>query len=105
MTTDSKHQPLLVIRDGALKDSIWRNKGANGRFLSTVFARTYTSGGEPKDSHTFGRGDLLALAELARKAYFKTGPYGGLETRKAEAEKRTKETPVATSQQEAREPA
>ena len=73
MPETTKNPPIVVLRDGALKVSIWENEAENGSYLSSAFARTYTKDGAPKDSYTFGRNDLLPLAELARRAYLKTG--------------------------------
>lgn len=66
--------PIMVIRDGPLKASIWENHGENGSFLTAKFAKTYTKDGQPKDGHSFGRNDLLPLSELIRKVYHKTIP-------------------------------
>lgn len=73
MPESTKNPPIVVLRDGALKVTIWANEAENGSYLSSAFARTYTKDGQPKDAHTFGRNDLLPLAELARRAYLKTG--------------------------------
>lgn len=71
MAQSTNNAPVMVIRDGALKASIWENEGENGSYLTTTFARTYTKDGETKDTNSFGRNDLLALSELARRAYGK----------------------------------
>lgn len=71
MAQSTNKAPVMVIRDGALKASIWENEGENGSYLTTTFARTYTKDGEPKDTNSFGRNDLLAVSELARRAYGK----------------------------------
>lgn len=71
MAQQTKKSPVMVIRDGALKASIWENEGENGSYLTTTFARTYTKDGKPQDSYSFGRNDLLAVSELARRAYGK----------------------------------
>lgn len=73
MAQSTNNAPVMVIRDGQLKASIWQNEGDNGSYLTTTFARTYTKDGEPQDSYSFGRNDLLALAELSRRAYGKVG--------------------------------
>lgn len=71
MATSEKNTPIMTLRDGALKASVWENEGENGKYLSTTFAKTYTKDGEPMDGHVFSRSDLLPLSELARKAYAK----------------------------------
>jgi len=69
-TTDQTREPDDVVRDGALKASIWRNEGENGPFYSTTFARTYKDrDGNLQDAHSFSGSDLLKVSELARKAY------------------------------------
>lgn len=66
-------RPADVLRDGSLKASLWRNEGDKGPFFAAEFSRTYTDAdGHPRDSRTFVGGDLLKLAELARKAYDRT---------------------------------
>lgn len=66
--------PRDVLRDGALKASIWRNEGENGPFYSASLARTYKDegSGELRDSHSFAGNELLRVSELARKAYDRT---------------------------------
>lgn len=69
-TTEKTREPADVVRDGALKASIWRNEGENGPFYSTTFARTYEDrDGNLQDAHSFSGTDLLKLKELAGKAY------------------------------------
>lgn len=69
-TTEKTREPDDVVRDGALKASIWRNEGENGPFYSTTFARTYKDrDGNLQDAHSFSGSDLLKVSELARKAY------------------------------------
>ena len=66
----SKSPPVEVLRDGALKATIWENEGENGTYFTTTFARTYQAGdGSLKDSHSFSGSELLRIAELARQAY------------------------------------
>ncbi|MBK6895475.1 MAG: hypothetical protein IPH06_02655 [Alphaproteobacteria bacterium] len=68
--TLAKNKPLEVIRDGALKATIWENEGENGVLYSTMLARTYhANDGALKDSYSFSGSELLRIAELARQAY------------------------------------
>lgn len=63
-------KPLAVLRDGAVKATIWENQGEKGPYLSTKFAKTYQDGnGQVKDSVGFSQSDLLKVSELARQAY------------------------------------
>lgn len=65
--------PRDVLRDGALKASIWRNDGEKGPFYSASLSRTYRDqNGEPRETHSFAGNELLRVSELARKAYDRT---------------------------------
>jgi len=65
--------PRDVLRDGALKASIWRNEGEKGPFYSASLSRTYRDqNGEPRETHSFAGNELLRVSELARKAYDRT---------------------------------
>lgn len=67
---NSKEPPIEVLRDGAIKASIWRNEGDKGEFLTVTFARTYTDqNGDLKDTSAYTGRDLLVVSELAREAY------------------------------------
>lgn len=72
MTSKDSNAPLLVVRDGALKASVWENKGENSSFLSISLAKTYTKDGQPRDGHHFSRSDMLPLSELMRTVYART---------------------------------
>jgi len=62
--------PVEVIRDGAIKASIWSNATETGsRFLTVTFSRTYTKDDETASSGSFIGRDLLVVSELARQAY------------------------------------
>lgn len=68
--TEETRPPADVIRDGALKATIWRNEGEDGPFYSTSLARTFEDrDGNLRDAHSFSGSDLLKVSELARKAY------------------------------------
>lgn len=68
--TEEARQPADVIRDGALKATIWRNEGEERPFYSTTFSRTYEDrDGNLRDAHSFSGSDLLKVSELGRKAY------------------------------------
>ncbi len=63
------NSPLKVIRDGAIKATIWRNDGEHGTYLTVTFARTFTKDDQVEDSNSFKGRDMLVLAEIARQAY------------------------------------
>ena len=70
------NRPVEVLRDGALKATIWENEGENGVMYSTTLARTYHGNdGSLKDSHSFSGSELLRIAELARQAYAAVGAF------------------------------
>lgn len=72
----SKNAPLEILRDGALKATIWENQGEKGPHFTTTFARTYQAhDGSLKDSHSFSGSELLRVAELARQAYSTVSAY------------------------------
>lgn len=69
MTDQSSNAPVDVIRDGALKATIWKNNGENGEFFSTTLSKTFEQNGALQDGHSFTSGDLLRISELSRRAY------------------------------------
>jgi hypothetical protein len=59
---------------------IWENRSPEqGTWFSTTFSRVYTDGsGKEKSAQSFGRDDLLVLAEVARQAFlWIAGQQGG----------------------------
>jgi hypothetical protein len=63
-------QPVQTIRDGALKATIWKNKGGKGEFYSVQFSRLYQDAeGHYQEAQTFSGLELLRLGRLARIAY------------------------------------
>ena len=69
--TTSNQSPELILRDGALKITIWKNEGEKGAFYTASPAKTYEKDDELHDGHSFVASDLLRLAELAREAHAK----------------------------------
>lgn len=67
----SKNQPLDKIRFGHIAVTIWENKSSEGKsFHSFTVERTYTdTEGKPQSTASFGRSDLLILAEALRVAH------------------------------------
>ncbi|MEM0928053.1 MAG: hypothetical protein AAGI89_02055 [Pseudomonadota bacterium] len=73
MTKDQHNQPAETMRDGNLKATIWENQGEKGPYHSVSLAKTYQDkDGHLRDTNSFGTGDLLRVAELARSAYHRT---------------------------------
>ena len=67
----NNQKPILTIRDGALKASIWENRSDDNKlFHSVTFGRTFTDdAGNAKSASSFTGGDILKLSRLAEKAY------------------------------------
>lgn len=69
--TKAKNPPVQRISDGAVSVKVWRNFNQDGLAVySTTFQRSYTDPktGEPRESHSLYKDDLLKLPELASEA-------------------------------------
>ena len=68
---NTNDRPIITIRDGALKASIWENKTDDGKtFHSVTFGRTFTAeDNSVKSANSFSGGDILKISRLAEKAY------------------------------------
>lgn len=75
MVDQKKNAPVEVLRDGALKATIWRNEGEKGSFFSTTLSKTFELNGAPTDGYSLNRSDLLGISELAREAYHRIGKH------------------------------
>jgi hypothetical protein len=65
-----KNKPLHKLRDGKITATIWSNQTKDGKTMhSATFSRFYQVGEKLKDSSSFGRSDLLAVAKLASEAH------------------------------------
>jgi hypothetical protein len=85
MSTNQK--PILTIRDGALKASIWENMtDDNKTFHSVTFGRTFTDAeNNAKTASSFSGGDILKIARLADKAYDRIAEIRLAQSRQQEA--------------------
>jgi hypothetical protein len=63
-------QPVHEIRLGRIKAAIWANPTDGGVRYATTLTRLYKDdeSGEWRSTHSFGREDLLTVAEVARQA-------------------------------------
>ena len=62
--------PAQVIRLGRLTATIWENHTPpHGKWFSVTFKRSYKEGNQWKSAQTFGRDEVLVVAELARLSY------------------------------------
>jgi hypothetical protein len=65
-------RPVDSIRHGNVEIAIWKNPSAKGDFYSASTPTIrYNDNGEWKDGSSFGRYELLDLAEAAREAALK----------------------------------
>lgn len=68
-TASGNRRPVENIRHGNVEIAIWRNEGEKGPFFSASTPTIrYNDNGEWKDGSSFGRHDLLDVAEAAREA-------------------------------------
>ncbi len=95
--THTPNQPFDVLRDGALKATLWENEGQSGPFLSITLSKTYEDrNGDLQDGNSFAGGELLRIAELARIAHMENLEYR--KTLRAEPEPDFDEDESLTSQ-------
>lgn len=65
----SNRRPKDTARHGNVEIAIWENQGSGGTFYTASTPKiTYKDGDEWKEGSSFGRHDLLDLAEAAREA-------------------------------------
>lgn len=70
--TTPPNAPLGTLRDGRLKATVWQNDSETGPYHTVTLAKIYEdSAGNWQESNSFSAGDLLRVAELARRAYNK----------------------------------
>ena len=61
--------PAHTIRFGRIKATIWANDGMNGQWHSVQISRTYTEGGDWKQTDSLGRNDLLLACKALDQAH------------------------------------
>jgi hypothetical protein len=65
-----KQKPAHEIRLGRIRCTLWANfHDEKGTWYSMSFSRSYKDGEEWKNTSSFGRDDLLTVAEAARMAW------------------------------------
>ena len=70
MADSPKPPPIEEIRIGTVKAAIWKNDTKGGVYYNVTFSRLYrTDEGDWRESSSFGRHDLLALAKVADDAH------------------------------------
>jgi hypothetical protein len=67
--SDSKPKPIQDFRLGRVRAAIWQNATDKGMRYSVTFSKLYLDKENNwKDTTSFGKQDLLLLAEVARQA-------------------------------------
>lgn len=61
----AKQRPAHEVRLGRIKATIWANQNDNGTWYNVTLSRSYKDGDEWKSSSSFGRDELLTVAEAA----------------------------------------
>ena len=65
----NKTQPLKTLRAGRIQAAIWENHSDKGPFYNVTVSRSYKEGVTWRSSDSFGRDDLLVLAQILGSAY------------------------------------
>lgn len=65
----AKQRPAYEVRYGRIKAVAWQNDSDKGIWFSVQVTRTYKVGEEFKTATTFGRDDLLVVAEAMRTVW------------------------------------
>jgi hypothetical protein len=62
-----RQKPAHQVRIGRIQGTVWANDGKDGKWFSVSITRSYKDGQNVwKQANTFGREDLLTVAEIAR---------------------------------------
>jgi len=65
--TESKPKPIHEVRLGRVRAAVWQNATDKGTRHSVTFSKLYKDPeGRWKDTASFGKEDLLLLAEVAK---------------------------------------
>ena len=62
----SRNAPVAELRNGLVGASIWHNDADSGTRYNVTFSRLYRDGDPWKNTRSFGRNDLLAVAKVDR---------------------------------------
>lgn len=61
--------PVHHVQLGRIRAAVWKNDTEQGVRYNTTFSRSYKDGEEWKSTDSFGRDELLIVAEAARLAF------------------------------------
>ncbi len=65
-----RQKPVLEYRAGRIKGAVWSNSGKEGPWFSVTITRSYMDGNKQwKSAASFGKDDLLVVAEVCRKCW------------------------------------
>ncbi len=65
----NKPQPIKTLRGGRIQVAVWENHSDKGPFYNVTVSRSYKENEIWKSSDSFGRDDLLVLAQLLGSSY------------------------------------
>lgn len=68
---DERKSPCYTYQLGRIRGSVWQNDGKTGPWYSVTITRRYYDAATKswKSATTFGRDDLLVVAEISRRCY------------------------------------
>lgn len=66
---DERKPPVFEARIKMVKAVVWENQSDEGAWYSVTVSRSYKDGENWKQASSFGRDDLLTLAECLRLSY------------------------------------
>jgi hypothetical protein len=66
---EKARKPVHKLKDGAIEIAVWQNDGDKGTFYTVTHRRSYKQGDAWKESDSYGKDDLLALAKLLDLAH------------------------------------
>ncbi len=64
-----KNQPIITLRDGTIKVSVWENTHDKNIFYSTNLVKGYKQGDEWKETTSLNTDDLLKSARLLERTH------------------------------------
>jgi hypothetical protein len=70
MTRKNGGRPAHEVRIGRIRASVWRNHSdQHGAWYSVSITRSFKQGDQWRSASTFGKDDLLVVAEVSRLAF------------------------------------
>lgn len=99
------NKPVEVLRDGALRLPIFRNRGEQGDSYAMVPGRIYTDKetGEVREASSLSGGEALRMANLLTRGYERVGEYRQQDKARAKDQKSEGHAPERGGNDESRE--